>query len=160
CDPSVIKANGKYHLYYTAAGIADNGVRNNIFLATSSESLSGFVKHGGNNNPQPVLLVSDPDTNCYGTGQGSVFFKDNVFHHYYTDTVRGGMMYATSTNGTQWIGQNNRIPVIRNVHSVVVTYLRDKCMYLGLRGDGETQNNGTQVWLSADGYTWSKRPQN
>ncbi|MFD6796147.1 MULTISPECIES: family 43 glycosylhydrolase [Prauserella salsuginis group] len=82
CDPSVIRVNGMYYLYYTgAAGSHDHG--NAIGLATSTDGRSW--KRTGS----PIVRAAH-DTNrdnTYGAGQPAVVHVDGWFYLMFTDTT-------------------------------------------------------------------------
>ncbi|OZM73012.1 beta-xylosidase [Amycolatopsis antarctica] len=84
CDPSVIRVNGTYYMYYTGAA-GDHALGNSIGLATSTDGISWARANGG----EPVV---DPahDThrdNTYGAGQPAAVHLDGWFYLMFTDTT-------------------------------------------------------------------------
>ncbi|MCP2238744.1 Glycosyl hydrolases family 43 [Prauserella halophila] len=82
CDPSVIRVNGMYYLYYTgAAGSHDHG--NAVGLATSTDGRSW--KRTGS----PVVRAAHDTArdNTYGAGQPAVVHVDGWFYLMFTDTT-------------------------------------------------------------------------
>jgi hypothetical protein len=80
CDPSVLKVNGTYLLYYTGSPGEGNG----IGLASSPDGVTWTRVGGG-----PIVTTSF-DTNRannYGVGQPSVVFLDGWFYLMFTDTT-------------------------------------------------------------------------
>ncbi|WP_237774538.1 beta-xylosidase [Actinosynnema sp. ALI-1.44] len=87
CDPSVIKVNGTYYLYYTGAP-NDHNSGNAIGLATSADGLSWARANGG----QPIVGSSYEVArgNTYGAGQPSALYLDGWFYLMFTDTNAKG----------------------------------------------------------------------
>lgn len=91
CDPSVIRVDGTYYLYYTGAA-GHHGQDNAIGVATSSDG-----RHWTRSGTEPVVTSSqDVDRdNAYGTGQPSAVYLDGWFYLMFTDTTGE----ATDWNG-------------------------------------------------------------
>jgi hypothetical protein len=84
CDPSVVKVEGTYYLYYTGAA-GDHALGNAIGLATSTDGVNWSRANGG----EPILTPSH-DThrdNVYGAGQPAVVYLDGWFYLMFTDTT-------------------------------------------------------------------------
>jgi beta-xylosidase len=101
--PTVVKANGKYFMYFETPATLDNGREydNNVLLATSTDGIN-FNYYPNNENPQPIIKqpASSMKKGVYGVGQPSAFYKDGTFYLYYTDAVSGdGFKVATSKDG-------------------------------------------------------------
>ena len=106
-------------MYYTAVDKPDTyGFGNQIFLARSSNGIN-WTKYPSNSNPQPVI-PNRVETNCYGTGQSSVLYRNGTFWHYFSDnnpidgtnTCYPDAVYlATSTDGIHWTRGNNSTAV-------------------------------------------------
>ena len=85
CDPSVLRIDGVYYLYYTgSAGGHAHG--NAIGLATSTDGTHWKRR------PAPILTASglDPKANTYGIGQPSALKLGAWFYLMYTDTTEPG----------------------------------------------------------------------
>lgn len=90
CDPSVVKVNGTYYLYYTGAA-GDHVLGNAIGLATSADGITWT------RSPGPIVTPSHDvhRDNLYGAGQPSVVYLDGWFYLMFTDTTGR----ATGWNG-------------------------------------------------------------
>jgi hypothetical protein len=83
CDPSVIRVNGIYYLYYT--GAADSTPYGNfIGLAVSPDGMH-WQRAGVNPIVPPSMDVRRGNT--YGAGQPSVLRLDGMFYLMFTDTT-------------------------------------------------------------------------
>ncbi|WP_431879271.1 beta-xylosidase [Amycolatopsis sacchari] len=82
CDPSVIRVDGTYYLYYTGAA-GDHALGNAIGLATSTDGLTWTRR------PGPVVGPSHDvhRDNLYGAGQPSAVYLDGWFYLMFTDTT-------------------------------------------------------------------------
>ncbi|KAA9160323.1 beta-xylosidase [Amycolatopsis acidicola] len=82
CDPSVIRVNGIYYLYYTGAA-GDHALGNSIGLATSTDGVTW------NRAPGPIVSPSHDvhRDNLYGAGQPSAVYVDGWFYLMFTDTT-------------------------------------------------------------------------
>nr|WP_042197810.1 family 43 glycosylhydrolase [Kibdelosporangium sp. MJ126-NF4] len=87
CDPSVIKVNGTFYLYYTGAP-NDHSSGNAIGLATSTDGLTWARAKGG----EPIVGSSNEVArrNAYGAGQPSALYLDGWFYLMFTDTNARG----------------------------------------------------------------------
>lgn len=93
CDPSIVRANGAYYMYYGALKAGANEPTT-MGLASSVGGLNWTRLNGGNPIVVPVRsILSVP--NAYGAGQPSVTFVDGKFYLIYTDTTG----YAADGNG-------------------------------------------------------------
>lgn len=83
CDPSVLRVNGTFYLYYTGAA-SDHGSGNAIGVATSTDGVTWTRANGG----QPIVVSSNEvgRSNTYGAGQPSVVFLDGWYYMLFTDT--------------------------------------------------------------------------
>jgi hypothetical protein len=84
CDPSVIRVNGTYFLYYTGAA-GDHALGNAIGLATSTDGVNWTRAKGGLPIVTPAHDVHRD--NLYGVGQPSVVYLDGWFYLMFTDTT-------------------------------------------------------------------------
>ena len=84
CDPSVLRVNGVYYLYYGGNAIAKGNqlITTKVGLATSPD---GFTWTRSEANP--IVVSTKITTGAYGAGQPSVIYKDNMFYMLYTDTT-------------------------------------------------------------------------
>lgn len=84
CDPSVLRMDGTYYLYYTGStGDPQHG--NSIGVATSTDG----IHFSRANNGRPIVTPAE-DTrrdNSYGVGQPSVVLVDNWYYLMFTDTT-------------------------------------------------------------------------
>lgn len=82
CDPSVIRVDGTYYLYYTGAA-GDHALGNAIGLATSTDGLNWTRLSA------PIVSPSHDvhRDNTYGAGQPSVVYLDGWFYLMFTDTT-------------------------------------------------------------------------
>ncbi|RSM80736.1 beta-xylosidase [Kibdelosporangium aridum] len=87
CDPSVIRVNGTYYLYYTGAP-NDHSSGNAIGLATSADGVTWARAKGG----EPIVGSSYEvaRSNTYGAGQPSALYLDGWFYLMFTDTNGAG----------------------------------------------------------------------
>jgi hypothetical protein len=90
CDPSVLRVNARYYMYY--GGLGEEGTPNNttrIGLATSEDGFTWTRTNGG----KPIIDLAQSlsgKPNQYGTGQPSAFYKDGFFYVSFTDTSAAG----------------------------------------------------------------------
>jgi len=84
CDPSVIKVNGTYYMYYTGAA-GDHAHGNAIGLATSPDGRVWTRANGG--NPLVTTSRNVSRDNTYGAGQPSVVYLAGYFYLMFTDTT-------------------------------------------------------------------------
>ncbi|MEK7599206.1 MAG: hypothetical protein AAB474_02005 [Patescibacteria group bacterium] len=152
CDPSVVKTGGIYYLYYTAASFS--GKNNRIFLAKSTDGVN-WIKYPSNSNPKPVIQ-NTIRSQGYGIGQSAVFFLNNKFYHYFTNTDLNGEMLAFSTDGINWTIQNNNQPVFTTTNFVPV-YLKDYNVFFAVYGHNELNHNDLYYSFSKDGITWNSK---
>ncbi|WP_285486799.1 beta-xylosidase [Amycolatopsis taiwanensis] len=120
CDPSVIRVDGTYYLYYTGAA-GDHALGNSIGLATSRDGITWTRADGGNPIVAPAGDVHRDNT--YGAGQPAVVYLDGWFYLMFTDTTGGaagwngaGQFLVRSKDpafatGVQSLGDNGFTPV-------------------------------------------------
>jgi hypothetical protein len=105
CDPSVIRVNGVYYLYYSGKDIGPAGptgtTTTRIGLATSVNGINWVRANGGNPIITPRLQPGNAGwsylSNHYGAGQQSVIHLNGYFYLIYTDT--SGLASAADCNG-------------------------------------------------------------
>ncbi|HVW41496.1 MAG TPA: beta-xylosidase [Amycolatopsis sp.] len=85
CDPSVIRVNGTYYMYYTGAA-GDHALGNAIGLATSTDGITWTRSNA------PIVGPSHDKhrDNLYGAGQPSAVYRDGWFYLMFTDTTGAG----------------------------------------------------------------------
>lgn len=85
CDPSVIRVDGTYYLYYTAAERDDHANGSAIGVATSPDGIAWTRANEG----RPIVVPSHDvlRENTYGAGQQSVVHVDGWFYLMFTDTT-------------------------------------------------------------------------
>lgn len=92
CDPSVIRVDGVYYLYYGGLdeGESKTTQTTRLGVATSTDGINWTRANAGN----PIVVPARPIAglvNQYGAGQPSVTFVDGKFYLMFTDTTgRGG----------------------------------------------------------------------
>jgi hypothetical protein len=172
CDPSVVKVNGTFYMYYTSAGLS--GGNNQIFLATSTNGVN-WTKRTVNEAITPVIPLVNK-TGSYGIGQSVVFFLNGRFYQYYTHWDKGGEMLAISYDGVNWydyntshsVSQNDGSPVFSNTggDTYVPTYLKDRNVFMAVRVCGQpcrdldvgrglpARAQGVDYSFSSDGIYW------
>jgi hypothetical protein len=120
CDPSVIRVDGVYYLYYTGTSNAQ-GQNNAIGLALSTDGLHWTRANGG----APIVSAAEDNTggNPYGAGQPSVVYQNGWFYLLFTDTTGkaadpggAGQFVLRSkapafTSGVQSLGPTGFVPV-------------------------------------------------
>ncbi len=103
CDPSVIRVNGTYYMYYggwdsvrvNAEGITKVG------LATSTDGINWTRANNGN----PIILPANKklDGNPYGAGQPSISYLNGMFYLMYTDTTGADSLDKIYGGGGQYV---------------------------------------------------------
>ena len=92
-DPSVIKVDGVFYMYFTGLPKETrDGTWNKVMLATSTDGVHFDLVD------QPIIDVPVSDGR-YGAGAPSVIYKDEMFYMYYFNTTESGGMLATSADG-------------------------------------------------------------
>ncbi len=141
CDPSVIRVDGTYYLYY--GGLGQDGTPNNttrLGLATSPDGFTFARQNGGKPIINPAQSLSGKPNN-YGAGQPSAFYKDGYFYLSFTDTsasganpVNGAGQFvvrskdATFQTGVEELGTNGFAPQVANTtrpHSLTEAFSPD-----------------------------------
>jgi hypothetical protein len=117
CDPSVIRVNGIYYMYYTgAAGDAPFG--NAIGLAVSSDGVHW------DRRPDPIVTPSMDvrRANAYGAGQPSVLRLDGWFYLMFTDTTGAA---ANSAGAGQFVLRSPDPAFATSVQALTPTGFQD-----------------------------------
>jgi hypothetical protein len=115
CDPSVIRVNGTYFLYYTGAP-NDHSVGNAIGLATSPDGVNWTRAKGG----EPIVSSSYEvgRANKYGAGQPSVVYLDGWFYLMFTDTNARG---AGDNGAGQFVLRSTDPAFVRGVETLTAS---------------------------------------
>ena len=115
CQPSVVKVNSTYYMYYTGVSLNITNVSINaqgsIFLATSNDGIN-WSKYSSNSNPQPVIIPPEGTFNF--VNQPSILYYNNKFYLYFTNSTSGNgtdTSLATSDDGIHFNVQNDANPV-------------------------------------------------
>jgi hypothetical protein len=99
CDPSVIRVNGTYYMYYGGLVTAESTPSlfiTAIGVAQSPDGINWTRLNGG----QPIVRAERPEMMGYGAGQPSVTYLDGYFYLISTDTTgmdrdaNGGGVYV------------------------------------------------------------------
>ena len=149
CDPSVVRLNGLYRMYYTGTN-DPTGIGNQIYLATSSDG-TAWAKWPDDINPQPVISLPAGAAG-YGIGQPSVVYLNGRFWLYYTDTTRegGGTFLASSADGMHFRQENDGHRLLAT-NSVDVKYSYALQAFVMLHGSSHDKLYFTS---SVDGIHW------
>ncbi|GAB3879660.1 beta-xylosidase [Kibdelosporangium lantanae] len=139
CDPSVLKVNGTYYLYYTGAP-NDHGSDNAIGLATSTDGVTWTRANGG----QPVVLSTFEvgRSNTYGAGQPSALYLDGWFYLLFTDTNGRGAL----PNGAGQFVLRAKDPAF----TVGVEALGDKGFHSGMGRERPVVDAFSADWMWVD----------
>ncbi|MDX3763531.1 beta-xylosidase [Streptomyces sp. AK02-04a] len=88
CDPSVVRVNGTYYLYYGAE--RHDGEPTTIGVASSPDGFNWTRV----NNDQPIIAPANQQNtgNTYGAGQPSAIYLDGFFYLMFTDTTGAGAL--------------------------------------------------------------------
>ncbi len=142
-DPSVVRAGGRWLMFYTDAPTAEN---DRIWLA-QSDGLTGFTRVGEVLGPGPAGSWDDEKV-----GRPSVHFDGTTWWMFYDGTARGRrhVGLATSTDGRTFT-RHPRNPLVLDAGAVDVQ--RVGGVWVMLREGG----TGTFWSTSPDGLCWVDR---
>ena len=149
-DPSVLKIDGTYYMYFTGlpTGLYDENLDmpfwNKVFLATSSDGKTWDLRE------EPIIdAYNAGDQLYYGAGGPSAVYKDGVFYLYYWTTSAledglTGLLLRTSTDGihfgeaTQIVTSHGGCDVkyLPDYDKWVMIYDYDNTVRLGISDDG------------------------
>lgn len=102
CDPSVLRVNGTYYMYY--GGLSSTpGAETEIGLATSSDGFNWTRANGG--NPIVVPAGKQNTGNSYGAGQPTASYYGGEFYLMYTDTTGAASSPANNQGFPEGAGQ-------------------------------------------------------
>jgi hypothetical protein len=160
-DPSVVKVNGTYFLYYTRA---ETGVIDKIYVATSKNGIR-WAKKGA--AVVPGKKVSGGKWDSLLVGRPSVLYEKEEFKMWYdgrkdlpigalsenvpqSKNSRRSIGYATSQDGLIWTKHPS--PVFENnAGGIDVKRFGDK-FYMAYES-----HSGTKIAVSKDGIHWRDR---
>ncbi len=144
-DPSVVKVNSTYYMYYTVAPVAE---LDEVWLATSNDSLSWTVRG-------QVIGPAATGWTSLKVGRPSVLYEGGTFKMWYDGSeedpanpgkVRPGtgrhVGYATSLDGvvwTEWPGN----PVFNHSGAIDVEHIDGKYVVVEESGSGIRWRTGT-----------------
>lgn len=165
CDPSVVKVNGTYYLYYGGFPVhANPSIQNRVGLATSSTGTGGWTRQNGGN---PILVGKY--SGGYGAGHPSVIFLGGMYYMTYTDTSVGDGQYAIRSSdptfpqsnydeltSTGWVHRTSGAPVrgfeftenAQNVDWAYLDSLRQFVMAIDGRDDTPKPGAKDTRWVS------------
>lgn len=168
CDPSVLRVDGTYYMYYT--GAADDRTHgNSIGLATSPDGVHWTRAGGGAPIVEPAHDVHRD--NVYGTGQPAAVYLGGWFYLMFTDTTgadagaNGAGQFVlrskdpTFGTGVQALGPDGFMPVpgpdATRSHSVVDAFSADLMWVDALEAFAIAHEtaNGTTITFYDRGFT-------
>lgn len=108
CDPSVLRANGVYYLFYGAE--QEDGLPTTIGIASSPDG----IKWARMNNGQAIVTqAGQQKTNsAYGAGQPSAIYLNGMFYMMFTDTTGAG---SDPNGGGQFVWRSADVTFQSNV---------------------------------------------
>ena len=108
CDPSVVRANGVYYLFYGAE--QKDGLPTTIGVASSPD---GFSWERMNNGQAIVTQAGQQKTkSTYGAGQPSAIYINGTFLMMFTDTTGAG---SDANGGGQYVWRSTDVTFQSNV---------------------------------------------
>ncbi len=160
-DPSVIKVNGTYYMYFSAIEWnLDDGKYthwNKIWLATSTDGKTWYAKGA-------VVDSADGGTLGYGAGGPCAVYKDGTFYlYYYSQSYDsrypgedGGLLLKTSKDG---INFDRAISIDKSMSTLDVRYVPELMKWVGTYYSEENQfapntHAGIRIAVSDDGINW------
>ncbi|MEX2683384.1 MAG: hypothetical protein Q6373_017540 [Candidatus Sigynarchaeota archaeon] len=144
-DPSVVKVDGTYYMYYTTAPVAE---LDEIWLATSNDSLSWVIRG-------QVIGPGVAGWNSLKVGRPSVLYEGGMFKMWYDgseeDPANPGQVkpgtgrhvgYATSPDGLTWTEFPGN-PIFFNSGAIDVEHVDGKYVVVEESGNGIRWRTGT-----------------
>ncbi|MHA1821335.1 MAG: hypothetical protein ACTSU2_08290 [Promethearchaeota archaeon] len=159
-DPSVVKVNGTYYMFYTTAITAENDV---ISLATSKNGLNWTII----GNVFMPSAVGNWDS--FKVGRPSVIYEDNMFKMWYDgmeadpndpSQIKSGtgrhVGFATSYNGINWT-RYDKNPIFLNGGAVDVEKIGGQYLLVEESGQGTLWGYGNnETDISIQGFLFNK----
>ena len=140
-DPSVVRVNGQFYMYYTEAPIAEE---DEVHLATSADGINwekrGVVIDVGATNSWEPDRVGRPSV-IYENGEFRMWYDGQIFQ------VARHVGYATSNDGFQWTKSPNN-PVLLNEGAIDVARVGNEYIML------TESRNGTKYYRSSNRIDW------
>ena len=160
-DPSVIKVNGIYYMYFSAIewNLNDGTYThwNKIWLATSTDGKTWNCKGA-------VVDAANGGSLGYGAGGPCAVYKGGTFYlYYYSQTYdsrypdeAGGLVLKTSTDG---INFGRAISIDRRMSTLDVRYVPELMKWVGTYYSEENQfapntKAGIRIAVSENGVDW------
>lgn len=160
-DPSVIKVNGTYYMYFSGLEWNLNDGKythwNKIWLATSTDGKTWYAKGA-------VADSADGGTLGYGAGGPCAVYKDGTFYlYYYSQSYDprypgepGGLVLKRSKDG---INFDRAISIDRSMSTLDVRYVPELMKWIGTYYSEENQfapdtRAGVRIAVSEDGIVW------
>lgn len=156
-DPSVIKRNGVYYMYFSgiySAKTPDASGRtfwNKIYLATSTNGKDYKLQY------PPVVDAANSGSLGYGTGAPSVVYKDGMFYLYYYSQYepQGGYFLRTSKDGRNFSAPTRVGDFGGDVKWVPALKKWVMCYYTEPGQGGVFSSEGVRIAISDDGIHWT-----
>ncbi len=163
-DPSVIKDDGIYKMWFSATGNVINGFiqDESIGYATSEDGINWKIE----NNMQPVKLGGDTTTyDIKGAGFTSILKHDGIYKMWYSSNSGQiySISYATSLDGVTW-DKHQQNPVMSpeesfqedDIFSPSVIYHNGYFHMWYSRTVSNFSNSSIAYAISTDGINWTK----
>ncbi len=169
CDPSVIRVNGTYYMYYGGLQKDSGPLPTEIGLAQSSDGITWTRMNNGNAIIVPAELTTG---NAYGAGQPSVIYLNGYFYVVYTDTTglggtpqetnavyvvrstdptfQSGVQELTATGFQSQTSSNHTTYALLNTASVDWTYIDSLQVFAVAEDHGSDPNNTYIHFFSTD----------
>jgi hypothetical protein len=114
CDPSVVRVNGFYYLFYGAE--QNDGLPTTIGVASGPDGINWTRL----NNGQPIVTQAAQQTTAstYGAGQPSVIYLNGMFYMMFTDTTGSG---SDPNGGGQYVWRSADATFQSNVEAFTST---------------------------------------
>lgn len=114
CDPSVVRANGTYYLFYGAE--QHDGLPTTIGVASGPDGINWSRL----NNDKPIVTQSSQQTtkSTYGAGQPSTIYMNGMFYMLFTDTTGAG---SDGNGGGQYVWRSADATFQSNVEVLTST---------------------------------------
>jgi hypothetical protein len=175
CDPSLVRYQGFYYLYYSSAVSTAPGLYQTVIQVARSQNIDGpyltYTQRGSwENTPgDPKVLIYPIATHSssptgYGAGQQSVVVVNGELWMWYTDDsvfVNGKSQVKTyllhSSDPLVWTPDQSRATNLVNEASIDVKYDAWKFQFVMIRVENEfSANSYLARAYSIDGLNWTQ----